>query len=112
MSKSYLDQCVDGDASLGEIDRFVAQWHNDKTITAPLSEFLGFSWKEYKLWAERPEALIYIVFAHKNNIPLMKALKQKAAAKGSATCSDASDLMEWLKKTTPRVRASKQSLSR
>ena len=99
MSKTYIEQCLAGEVLLEEIDEFVAKWHEDKANTATLREFLGFSPEEYKLWAEKPEALAYIIFAHKNNIPIEKALEDQAVAARSDSHDEAKEIMEWLRKS-------------
>ena len=64
-NKTYIEQCIAGDVLVEEIDDFVSNWHNNPAAQGSLRDNLGFSKEEYKLWAEKPEALQYIILAHK-----------------------------------------------
>jgi hypothetical protein len=50
MSNSFIEKCINGDASLDEIDNYIDEWHDsDSDINLELHEFLGMSWEEYSL---------------------------------------------------------------
>jgi len=58
MSNSFIEKCINGDASLDEIDNYIDEWHDsDSDINLELHEFLGMSWEEYSLWAVKPRLL-------------------------------------------------------
>ena len=81
-NKTYIEQCLAGDVLVEDIDDFVASWHNDPVAQGSLRDNLGFSKEEYKLWAEKPEALPFIILAHKNNVPLRKVIEEHSIAAG------------------------------
>ncbi|MFN7638245.1 MAG: hypothetical protein ACK5SD_14990, partial [Pseudanabaena sp.] len=62
MSNSFIEKCINGDASLDEIDNYIDEWHDsDSDINLELHEFLGMSWEEYSLWAVKPSLLAEIL---------------------------------------------------
>ena len=62
MNSSFIEKCINGDASLDEIDDYIDEWHDsDSTNDLELHEFLGMSWEEYSLWAIKPSLLEEIV---------------------------------------------------
>lgn len=50
--KTFMEKCVDGEASVEEVDEYVEYWHTHE-IDMPLHEYLGLSPSEYALWGER-----------------------------------------------------------
>jgi hypothetical protein len=56
----YLDLAVVGQASLDDVDDFVAEWHVGFS-GEPLHEYLGMTWDEYVLWVKHPSALASII---------------------------------------------------
>lgn len=61
MSLRYMDQVLAGTAQLDNIDDFVSAWHDSKTDTQPLSDFLGMTREEYQNWVADPDTLPHIV---------------------------------------------------
>ncbi len=59
MFKTYVEACLDGDARSGDVDDWVAAWHDDAPGSENLSleEFLGFTAEEYARWARDGAAL-------------------------------------------------------
>jgi len=57
---TFVQLVLSGKLSAEEIDEFVADWHASND-SRKLSEALGFSNKEYALWAEKPAALGQII---------------------------------------------------
>lgn len=47
--KTFMEKCVDGGASVEEVDEYVEYWHTHE-IDMPLHEYLGLSPSEYALW--------------------------------------------------------------
>ena len=63
---SFIEKCINDDASLDEIDDYIDEWHDsDSNISLELHEFLGMSWEEYSLWAVKPSLLAEIVNENK-----------------------------------------------
>lgn len=46
--KTFMEKCVDGEASVEEVDEYVEYWHTHE-IDMPLHEYLGLSPSEYAL---------------------------------------------------------------
>ncbi|MFM9963067.1 MAG: hypothetical protein ACKV2Q_17815 [Planctomycetaceae bacterium] len=91
--KTFVDSCLDGEALAEEIDDFVDQWH-DGDFECELSEYLGFSDDEYTEWAERPQSLPVILFAHKYKVPFALA-----ARGGMTSLEEAQIVCDWLTET-------------
>ncbi|MEI6063803.1 MAG: hypothetical protein WCQ26_04365 [Pseudanabaena sp. ELA748] len=73
MNSSFIEKCINGDASLDEIDDYIDDWHDSDSANAlELHEFLGMSWKEYSLWAIQPSLLAEIVNERKRDIDSKK----------------------------------------
>jgi hypothetical protein len=69
MSNSFIEKCINGDASLDEIDNYIDEWHDsDSDINLELHEFLGMSWEEYSLWAVKPKFLAWIINARRKGV--------------------------------------------
>ena len=98
-NKTYMEQCLAGEVLYEEIDDFVKKWHLDKNAKGSLGEYLGFSHEEYKLWAEQPNSLRFIIFAHKSNVPIQQAIKEQSIAARSESQTEAEKILLWLKKT-------------
>ncbi|MGD0090620.1 MAG: hypothetical protein ABSE73_11935 [Planctomycetota bacterium] len=98
MSKSFIEQCLAGEVLPEAIDEFVAKWHNDSNAKESLRDYLGFSGEEYKLWAEQPEALEYILLARKNKVPLREAIQAQSVAAKSKSQAGAVKMKAWLEK--------------
>jgi hypothetical protein len=64
-----------------DIDDYVDAWHNSPpSVQVQLHEWLGMSWLEYSLWAEKPSVLRAIITARHQNGDLVEMLR---AAEGS-----------------------------
>ncbi len=73
MSNSFIEKCINGDASLDEIDDYIDEWHDsDSDINLELHEFLGMSWEEYSLWAVKPSLLAEILNHRKQDVSSKK----------------------------------------
>ena len=69
MNSSFIEKCINGDASLDEIDDYIDEWHDsDSDINLELHEFLGMSWEEYSLWAVKPSLLAEILNHRKQDV--------------------------------------------
>ena len=73
MNSSFIEKCINGDASLDEIDDYIDEWHDsDSDINLELHEFLGMSWEEYSLWAVKPSLLAEILNHRKQDVGFKK----------------------------------------
>ena len=61
MEKSFVQMWLDGMAEVEDIDFFVDRWHNLPENSTSLSEYLGFTEDEYKIWIESPSELINLL---------------------------------------------------
>jgi hypothetical protein len=69
MNSSFIGKCINGNASLPEIDDYIDEWHDsDSDIALKLHEFLGMCWEEYSLWAIQPSLLAEIVNERKRSL--------------------------------------------
>lgn len=73
MDKSFIEKCINGNASLDEIDDYIDAWHDsDSDMELELHEYLGMTWKEYSIWAIKPSLLAEIVNARKQETDAQK----------------------------------------
>jgi len=73
MNNSFIEKCINGDASLDEIDDYIDAWHDsDSDSELELHEYLGMTWKEYSIWAIKPSSLAEIVNTRKREIDAQK----------------------------------------
>jgi len=75
MDNSFVKKCVNGNASLDEIDNYIDAWNDgDSDTEIELHEHLGMTWKEYSIWAIKPSFLAEIVNARKQETDAQKLL--------------------------------------
>ena len=101
MSNSFIEKCINGDASLDEIDDYIDEWHDsDSTNDLELHEFLGMSWEEYSLWAVKPKFLAWIINARRKGVISSETKflqeSQPLAARSSNT-KESLESINWLK---------------
>ena len=73
MNNSFIEKCINGDASLDEIDDYINEWHDsDLSNGIELHEYLGMTWKEYSIWAIKPSFLAEIVNSRKQEVDAQK----------------------------------------
>lgn len=104
MSESFVEQCLNGGATLDEIDDFVDAWHNGAGAGATLSDYLGFSDSEYNLWVQNPNSLRLIIFLRNNELSLTPDVGQgdvelSIAARGLTHSADLQEVVHWLRST-------------
>ena len=66
IKETFIDLCLRGEASLGEIDNLIDKWHGTRQ-EIELHEYLGMTWTEYSSWVSTPDILPLIITARKNN---------------------------------------------
>ena len=52
---TFVEALRNGDANYGDIDDYINAWHEGDSTLA-LHEFLGMTWREYRVWAEEDAA--------------------------------------------------------
>jgi hypothetical protein len=100
---TYVDLCLQGRATLDDIDDYIDIWH-DGDDPRELHEFLGMTWDEYRLWVERPNSLRHILFARRHNVPVESvlekyALEREPVAARARDADEAREVLDWLRKT-------------
>ncbi|MGY0388185.1 hypothetical protein ACWZJV_14550 [Nocardioides sp. WG-D5] len=98
---TFVDACLSGDALLEDVDDWVDQWH-EADVDATLDEYLGFTDDEGALWAEKPQALRFIVAAHRHQTPVAQILTGRddyALAARSNAEGKAEEVLDWLRET-------------
>ncbi len=97
---NYVDRCLAGDAFPDDIDDDVDRWHEGGTGMT-LASYLGMEPAEYSLWVEKPEALRYIVAAHRQHRPVGELLTNSAFAFAARADDpdEAEKLVKWLERT-------------
>lgn len=51
MYHNFIQDCLEGDAILNDLDKYIDKWHDDTTDDAQtLQEFLGLTAYEYHQW--------------------------------------------------------------
>jgi len=56
----FVHRCIQGEASLDEIDDAVDEWHSGQSSDS-LAQFLGMTGDEYSSWVVNPDALRFII---------------------------------------------------
>jgi hypothetical protein len=100
---NFVQKCLAGEALAEDIDDYVDRWHNGEgDPEASLAGFLGFTDEEYKLWAEKPSSLPFILNARRGGVSLREPRDYDntylIAARDLST-EDAEELIQWLKQT-------------
>ena len=66
--KSFIESCLDGDATLFELDDYIEYWHTHDTDIS-LKEFIGMTDYEYEQWGKSSDAILRdILYCRQNNI--------------------------------------------
>lgn len=101
-SETFVHACLQGSAMLEDVDDWVERWHEGEGDTLDLDTFLGFTTDEGALWAERPEALRFVIAAHRYGrsvTELMASRDEFALAARSKAPEDAAAVVDWLRST-------------
>jgi hypothetical protein len=99
---TFVENCLSGDALADDIDDYVDLWHEGGGDPgASLAQFLGFRDMEYRLWAEKPHLLPFILYARRSRISLDEVRKYDEPYRLAARdlpAEDAEELALWLKR--------------
>ncbi len=96
---NFITMCINGEALMEEIDDFVDRWHEEDTESS-LSDYLGMSKLEYKLWVADSAVLPYIITAHRNKqkvSELVESIEELPLAARAGSPKSAIRLYNWLK---------------
>jgi hypothetical protein len=100
---TFIDLVLSGRARISDIEDYIEEWHNlpedAPGVRLQVYEYLGMTWEEYRLWAERNESLRFIVAARRAKQPVEKVLEQTklaGAAARSQEHSEAANVLQWL----------------
>lgn len=97
---NYIELVLSGSVMSDEIDDFIDQWHEGSTKVG-LSEFLGMTDAEYKLFVAQPGTLGMIVAARAQERSLSEAVNDNYAefdkiAARSRNSEDIKRLKDWI----------------
>lgn len=99
--ETFVAACLAGRALLEDVDDWIDAWH-DGPSTTDLDTFLGFEAAEGALFAERPEALRFIIASRRLRRPVTDLLvgrdEYSLAARAVDTAA-AHGVVEWLRQT-------------
>lgn len=99
--KPFIDLCLEGAADLSEVDDYIESWHLSAE-DIPIHEYLGMKQNEYAIWVEKPQAIRFILFSRRYDIPIKEAFTQMAELPLAARASDTEEIdgvLKWLKRT-------------
>lgn len=97
-SETFIELCVQGRASLDEVDDFIERWH-DKGGDTSLHDFLGLSDIEYSLWINDPDVLPYVLLSRKELRPFIQVVDETyycRLAKGTENSGKLQLVRDWL----------------
>lgn len=64
----FIDAILAGEKIEASLDAYIEAWHNSKDSEEDIASYLGLKEEEYKLLAEDPSFLDYIIYIRKNNL--------------------------------------------
>lgn len=99
---TFIERCLAGTARPEDIENWVDEWHDASGTSPSLAEFLGMTDEEYAVWVEKPDALPFILHAHRFKRPLKQVVTEeepdiRLAARASPAAR--ATLVAWLKRT-------------
>jgi hypothetical protein len=98
---TFVEKCLAGEALIDDIDDYVDRWHEGEgNPDASLAQFLGFTDLEYRLWAEKPNLLPFILNAKRRGVSLANAQNYDESYRLAARdlpVEDVEELTQWLK---------------
>jgi len=98
---TFVEKCLAGEALADDVDDYVDLWHGGEGDPgASLADFLGFTDLEYRLWAEKPHLLSFILNSRRGGVSLDNALEYDGSYRLAARdlpVEAAEELTQWLK---------------
>ena len=99
---TFVQKCLAGEALADDIDDYVDLWHEGEGDPgASLAQFLGFTDTEYRLWAEKPHLLPFILNARRGGVSLDNVRDYDEPYRLAARdlpVEDVEELTQWLKR--------------
>ena len=99
---TFVEKCLAGEALADDVDDYVDLWHEGMgNPNASLAQFLGFTEIEYRLWAEKPQLLPFILNSRRGGVSLDNASNYDEPYRQTARdlpAEDAEELSRWLRK--------------
>jgi hypothetical protein len=95
---NFIELCLEGERLPKEIDDYVDTWHESDS-NVPLYKFLGMTRKEYSLWVDDPDALYFILEAHRTGrdaVELIREFNALPIAARAESANKAQRLVRWL----------------
>lgn len=72
---TFIDDLLNGDASLEDFDDYVDRWHDSpKSETRELHEYLGLTFAEYEIVFRNPELISDVLIARQDTLPFSSEL--------------------------------------
>ena len=68
-NRSFIDRCLQGKATIDEIDDYIEKWHHSGE-SIDIVSYLGMTNEEYDLIVRDPDALAFILTARREKRPL------------------------------------------
>lgn len=69
MYKSFIEDCLNGDALLDEIDEYVQRWHDDEDIDCDLEDYIGLTEYESEKWLQEGNDILRgVLYCRRYNI--------------------------------------------
>lgn len=96
-NKSFIDACLDGEATIFEVERYIEYWH-ENDINMTLREFLGMTEYEYIEWGKSSNSILRdIIRCRAEDINFRDYYQMSENERIAARCYDAGKV-EKLKK--------------
>ncbi len=100
---TFVDDVLAGRALASDIHDYIAAWHDapagSRESKLELHDYLGLSWDEYRLWAEKPSSIRYLLAAREEHKPVETILRRATVVGAAARASDATEaerVLLWL----------------
>lgn len=98
---TFVEKCLVGEALADDVDDYVDRWHDGEgDPDTSLADFLGFTDLEYRLWAEKPHLLPFILSARREGVSLDNVRDSDATRRLAARdlrAEDAAELIRWFR---------------
>src|SRR5215475_15637479 len=105
-AQTFVGACLARQAFAEDVDDWVQAWHDSGGAPTgnpvSLDSFLGFTCEEGDLWAERPEALRFVLAAHRYECSvgdLLASQDDYALTARAASPHSAAGVLAWLRET-------------
>lgn len=73
---TFIDACLNGQASLNELENYIEYWHTHNTGNS-LREFLGLTNSEYEQWAKSSDSIFKDIIQARRKENSIKEISKK-----------------------------------